>query len=92
MDLIKNEIKYPGCILNDPEIGNIFLINDDKESLKSVGVYDGEDIVDLKGKLLCQYPSGFCLLSVKIKYQKMNNTIIDTTVLLPKKMLKILKE
>lgn len=85
-------MRYPGSIENDEEVGKTFEIIGNKESLQSVGVYEGEDIVDLKGELLCQYSMGLCLLSVKRKYTEMDNVIINTTVLLPKTLLKKLVE
>lgn len=84
------ESKYPGCVQNDPEKGKVFLISQDRDTLKSVGVYEDEEIVDSKGKLLCQYSNGICILSVKRKYKNINNTILDSTILLPKALLKIL--
>lgn len=61
-------------------IGKIFNINLDKEGLKSIGIYEGEEIIDSCGVLLQEYKNGICVLNVSIKYTYNNNEIIEQRI------------
>lgn len=83
-------MKYPGSIENDPEKGKSFEIIATKEELSSIGRYENEEILGNKGVLVCQYSSGICLLSVKIKFHDIQGIIHDIQMIITKDKLRII--
>ncbi len=69
---------------NNSEDQKFFQIKNTKEHLNSIGVYEGEEIIDLKGVFIKEPIKNVYELEVKIKYHY-NNDIIQTQKLLVKK-------